>query len=153
VGKLISQQDLILERRTWEQKGLSVVLASGRFDLLHPGHVRLLEQARALGDLLVVAVDGDATAIAPAAERAEILAALAAVDLVFVSEESSEEALIALLLPDIVVKGGSEGQREMASAKAPGTRAIEPTTASIWVPLEPGYSTASLLERIRQIPT
>src|ERR1700723_4236725 len=94
---IVSQTDLILQRREWKRNGKRVVCAAGAFDLLHPGHVRLLEHARDLGDILVVGVKSDANARAgagsssategagfvnPAAERAEILAGLAAVDCV-----------------------------------------------------------------------
>ena len=86
---VVSQSDLILQRREWKRNGKRVVCTLGVFDLLHPGHVRLLEQARALCDILVIGVQSDSRArkekgpnrpVAPSAERAEILASLAAVD-------------------------------------------------------------------------
>ncbi|HYL69590.1 MAG TPA: adenylyltransferase/cytidyltransferase family protein, partial [Candidatus Limnocylindria bacterium] len=99
LGKVVSQGELILHRSEWKRNGKRVAFASGSFDLLHPGHVRLLEQARELGDVLVVGVESDAAVraksnkltaqkknlarpITPADERMEILAALAAVDYV-----------------------------------------------------------------------
>src|SRR5580658_3546961 len=88
---VISQGELILQRSEWKRNGKRVVCVTGVFDLLHPGHIRLLEQARALGDVLVVAIQSDAQArdqkgpsrpITPIAERAEIVAAFQAVDAV-----------------------------------------------------------------------
>lgn len=167
MGQVISQDNLILQRQVWKRNGQSVVFVSGCFDLLHPGHVRLLEQARPYGDLLVVGVQSDtgvratkgksaATAgpniarpISPAAERAEILAALAAVDYVVEFGESSPETLIARLTPDVIVQGAAPGSHVTHSAERKG--ASDSTTAKI-VPilLEPGFSTAQLLERIAQ---
>src|SRR5271157_4089221 len=94
LGSVVSQRDLILHKVEWKRNGKTIVFAHGSFDLLHPGHVRLLEQARPLGDILVVGVRSDAAVravharenqrepaqpmspITPASERAEILAAL-----------------------------------------------------------------------------
>jgi D-glycero-beta-D-manno-heptose 1-phosphate adenylyltransferase len=168
LGETISQGDLILLRRQWKRNGQRVVFASGCFDLLHPGHIRLLEQARSLGDILVVGVqsdtsiraasglrtglgnvsmaEGPAHPITPAAERSEILAALAAVDYVAEFDEPSPSALLAGLAPDIVVKGDAAGServpfREDNEVEAAGGKVVR-------VPLEPGYSTTGLVERI-----
>jgi rfaE bifunctional protein nucleotidyltransferase chain/domain len=167
LGETISQGDLILLRREWKRNGQRVVFASGCFDLLHPGHIRLLEQARSLGDILVVGVQSDTSVraaaglrglgnvsmtngpprpITPAAERSEILAALAAVDYVAEFDEPSPSALLASLAPDIVVKGDAAGSerlpfREDVEVEAAGGKVVR-------VPLEPGYSTAGLVERI-----
>lgn len=159
MGKVVSQHELILQRRDWKRNGKRVVFASGVFDLLHPGHVRLLDQARSLGDVLVVGVQTDAAAaapgtkgarapITPCTERGEILAALAAVDLVVEFNEPDSRSLLAQLAPDVVVKGGSEGSdasafSEDAEAEAAGIKVVR-------IPLEPGYSTRRLLERIAQ---
>jgi rfaE bifunctional protein nucleotidyltransferase chain/domain len=98
----------------WRAEGRRVVLANGCFDLLHVGHVRYLDAARRLGDVLVVAVNGDASVrrlkgsgrpLMPAEERAEILAALTPVDAVVIFEEDSVEAVIAALQPDVHAKG------------------------------------------------
>jgi rfaE bifunctional protein nucleotidyltransferase chain/domain len=144
-----------------------VVCASGCFDLLHPGHIRLLEYARTLGKILVVAIEGDAAArarfgsgnaplrqstdrpIHPASVRAEILAALAAVDLVTAVESSSPEDFIGRFLPDVVVLGGSAGtdpaaRRDAGELERLGSRVMR-------VPLEPGYSTSRLIERIQEL--
>jgi rfaE bifunctional protein nucleotidyltransferase chain/domain len=172
---IVSQPDLILQRGEWKRNGKRVVCAAGAFDLLHPGHIRLLEQARGLGDVLVVALQSDASVrsgaqhvaarggtgeasatqiaaarpITPATERAEILAALAAVDYVVEFDEATPREFFARLAPDVVVKGGEAGSQESASlddeaVKAVGGRVVR-------VPLEPGYSTSFLLDRISQL--
>ncbi|HEY7138790.1 MAG TPA: adenylyltransferase/cytidyltransferase family protein [Methylomirabilota bacterium] len=112
--------------------GRRVVLANGCFDLLHVGHVRYLEAARALGDLLIVGVNGDAAVrrlkgpgrpLMPAAERAEILAALRAVDHVVVFDDDTADRLIALLRPAVHAKGTdytAESVPERAAVLAAG---------------------------------
>jgi len=171
LGQVISQDSLILQRQIWKGNGQSVVLVSGCFDLLHPGHIRLLEQARAYGDILLVGVQSDAGVraskghivssgsaggtvprpITPAIERAEILAALAAVD--YVTEfDGSPDALVARLAPDTVVYGAAPGG-EAPAKNVRQDRASGATGAnSVAILLEPGYSTESLLERIVQRP-
>ncbi|MFZ0583930.1 MAG: adenylyltransferase/cytidyltransferase family protein [Candidatus Acidiferrales bacterium] len=161
---IVSQSDLILQRHAWKRNGKSMVCAAGAFDLLHPGQIRLLEQARELGDILVVALQSDASVrssrqpgaphtgarpITPAAERAEILAALAAVDYVVEFDEATPREFFARLAPDVVVKGGEAGSQESGfldddAVKASGGRVVR-------VALEPGYSTSSLLVRISQL--
>jgi D-glycero-beta-D-manno-heptose 1-phosphate adenylyltransferase len=99
---------------TQRQMGRKIVLANGCFDLLHVGHVRYLAAARALGDVLVVALNSDASVrrlkgegrpLMSAAERAELLGALAAVDAVVVFEEDTVDRLVGLLRPDVQAKG------------------------------------------------
>jgi rfaE bifunctional protein nucleotidyltransferase chain/domain len=114
--------------------GRRVVLANGCFDLLHVGHVRYLEDARALGDLLIVGVNGDDAVrrlkgpgrpLMPAVERAEVLAALRAVDHVVVFEDDTADRLIALLRPAVHAKGTdytAESVPERASVHAAGGR-------------------------------
>src|SRR5262245_14966498 len=105
---------LLIERRAWKDAGLQVVLTNGCFDLLHPGHVALLEASRAEGDRLVVALNGDRSVreikgprrpVLPEAERAETLAALEAVDRVVIYDESTPLELIRAVVPDVLVKG------------------------------------------------
>lgn len=133
------------------------MFTNGCFDLLHPGHIRLLEQARSLGDALVVAINSDASVrqlkggqrpVIPENERAEILAALAAVDYVVVFDEPTPRRLIATLLPDVLVKGSDWGPNEVVGreeVEAAGGRVVS-------IPLEAGYSTTRLLERMRNSP-
>ena len=112
---IFDRQELIRERERLRQAGRRVVFTNGCFDLLHPGHVRYLAQARALGDALVVALNSDRSVralkgagrpILSERERAEVIAALAAVDYVTVFDEETPRELIAALLPDLLVKGG-----------------------------------------------
>jgi rfaE bifunctional protein nucleotidyltransferase chain/domain len=166
LGQVVSQDELIFRRGQWKRARQGVVCASGCFDLLHPGHIRLLEHARSLGDILVVAVESDAAVrarsasggqranggaarpITPASERAEILAALAAVDYVVEFQDSSPGEFFAQLLPDVIVLGGAGSdpseRREVAELEALGSKVAR-------VPLEPGYSTARLIERILEM--
>src|SRR5580700_2197862 len=156
---LLSQSEVILQRREWKRNGKRVVCVVGVFDLLHPGHIRLLEQARAQGDILVVAVQSDTHArgikgagrpIMPVAERAEIVAAFEAVD---VAVQLSEEALAAGFMeefaPDIWVEGSSASSgKSVAKVHNPGSA---PGIAVIHIPPEPGHSTSRLIERIKQL--
>jgi rfaE bifunctional protein nucleotidyltransferase chain/domain len=155
---VVSQSELILQRREWKRNGKRVVCVVGVFDLLHPGHVRLLEQARASGDILVVGVQNDARAreekgptrpVTPAAERAEILSALAAVDFVVVLNDEGSDEFITQLAPDAVVQGRDTGSRkhaaaEISAAQAAGVKVIQ-------IAPEPGHSTSRLVERIKQL--
>lgn len=131
----------------------------GVFDLLHPGHIRLLEQAGAQGDILVVAIQSDAHArekkgpgrpIMPAAERAEIVAAFEAVD---VAVELGDEALATKfmeeLAPDVLVEGSSASAGKSV-AKVKGSASAS-RVAAVHIPPEPGHSTSRLIERIKQL--
>jgi len=164
LGKVVSQDELILHRSEWKRNGKRVVFASGSFDLLHPGHVRLLEQARGLGGVLVVAVRSDAAIraksgnagapnrilarpVTPSEERMEILAALAAVDYVVEFDASTPRDLLARLGPDVVVEGG--GDADPAFTDQSAARTTGP--AIVRIPLEPGFSTSRLIHRIRHL--
>jgi len=164
-----SQGELILQRGEWKRNGKRIVLVTGVFDLLHPGHVRLLEQARSLGDILVVGVASDASVravmmrersgdsrrsgierpITPAAERAEILAALEAADYVAEFEEPTAQKFIAAMAPEARVKGGRKDAEDSSAKEDAENESMGIKT--IYVPLEPGYSTTSLLDRITQL--
>ncbi len=158
MGQVVSQDDLILHIAVRKRNGERVVFTNGCFDLLHPGHIRCLEQARALGDLLVVVINSDASVrqlkgeprpLVPQQERAEILAALAAVDYVVIFDAPTPHQLIATLRPDVLVKGGDWGPNEIVGGEeveAAGGRVIS-------IPLEPGYSTTDILETIRNSRT
>ena len=169
MGQIISQDDLILQRQIWKGNGQSVVFVSGCFDLLHPGHIRLLEQARSYGDVLVVGVERDCTvsaenakagangagskfgrAITPAAERTEVLSELAAVDYVVEFEGESANLLVNRLRPEIVMKSASStGNSESAP---PATPEGESSIKTVRILREPGFSTEQLLARITQSP-
>ncbi len=154
MGQRVPQDDLILHVAARKRNGQRVVFTNGCFDLLHPGHIRCLEQARSLGDLLVVAINSDASVrqlkgnarpLVPQEERAEILAALAAVDYVVIFDAPTPLELIARLRPDVLAKGGDWGPDEIVGreeVESAGGRVVS-------IPVEPGYSTTSILERIR----
>ena len=164
MGRVVSQDELILYRGEWKRNGKRVVFASGSFDLLHPGHVRLLEQARGLGDVLVVGVRSDAAIraksgaavalhknlvlpITPAEERMEILAALAAVGYVVEFDAPTPRGLLARLEADTIVEGGGDAGpafTDRSAARATGSRVVH-------IPLEPGFSTSRLIDRIKQL--
>ena len=127
-----------------------VVFTNGCFDLLHPGHTRYLSHARALGDVLIVAVNSDRTVNAlkgpgrpvfPERERAEILAALEAVSYVIIFDELTPQAIIARMLPQILAKGGDWPLDQIvgrAEVEAAGGKVVP-------VPVIPGFSTSSLI--------
>jgi D-beta-D-heptose 7-phosphate kinase/D-beta-D-heptose 1-phosphate adenosyltransferase len=135
-------------------RGGRVVFTNGCFDLLHPGHVRYLAAARALGDVLVVGLNSDASVsrakgpdrpILRAEERAEVLAGLAAVDHLILFEEDTPRVLIAALRPDVLVKGADWAPDDIVGAdevRAAGGRVER-------VALVPGVSTTELIRRLR----
>jgi len=133
-----------------------VVFTNGCYDLLHPGHIRLLEQARSRGDVLVLGLNTDASVrrskgpsrpILTETERAEIATALAAVDAVVFFDEETPRDLIAGLLPDVLVKGADwshfvAGREEVEAA---GGQVVT-------IPLEPGFSTTNIVDRVLSLP-
>lgn len=141
--------------RRWRAAGRRIVFTNGVFDLLHPGHVRYLQYARSLGDALIVGVNSDRSVraikgpgrpITPAGERAEILEALSCVDAVVIFDEDTPQALVAAIEPDVLVKGGDWAAdaivgRDLVEAR--GGRVVR-------VPVEAGYSTTALIERIQR---
>ena len=135
--------------------GRTVVFTNGVFDLLHPGHIRYLADARAQGDVLVVAVNSDRSVralakgpdrpVTPEHERAELLAALAAVDAVVVFDEDTPRRLVEAIQPDVLVKGADWAEDAIVGrdvVEGRGGRVVR-------VPLAPGYSTTAILDRIR----
>jgi len=155
MGKIVSQDELIVHVAREKRNGRRVVFTNGCFDLLHPGHVRNLGAARALGDVLIVALNSDASASAnkgperplvPQQDRAEVMAALGSVDYVVIFDEPTPRELIARVLPDVLVKGADWGPTEVVGreeVEAAGGRVVS-------IPLAPGYSTSRLVERIRK---
>lgn len=137
------------------QAGKRVVFTNGVFDLLHPGHVRYLTAARALGDVLVVAVNSDRSVrankgperpITPEAERAEILEALMCVDAVVVFDEETPAAVIDALQPDVLVKGA-----DWAADAVVGRETVEARGGEVVrIPVEQGWSTSSIIEKIKR---
>ena len=137
--------------------GRRVVFTNGVFDLLHPGHIRYLQQARALGDLLIVGLNSDASVrrnkgperpINNEEERAEILAALECVDAVTVFDEDTPANIITAIQPDILVKGA-----DWAEDAIVGRDTVESSGGFVVrVPIEPGYSTTEIVRKIRALP-
>jgi rfaE bifunctional protein nucleotidyltransferase chain/domain len=160
LGQVVSQGELDQYRGEWKRAHKVVVCAVGTFDLLHPGHVRLLEQARSLGDVLVVALWGDrltpgSCSIIPAAERAEVLAALRAVDYVVELDPPSPRKFLARLLPDLFVEGSGQAveRSDFPSGSKASIEEIETLGCKVVrIPPEPGHSTARLIRRILEIP-
>jgi rfaE bifunctional protein nucleotidyltransferase chain/domain len=157
--KIIDWPQLIELRRHWRREGRTVVWTNGCFDLFHVGHVRSLQAGRRFGDVLVVGLNSDASVrqlkgagrpILPAAERAELLAALECVDHVLVFEEATPEAALQRFQPDVHCKGADYAPPhgkpvpEAGVVKAYGGR-LE------FLPFVPGRSTSNLIERIRNL--
>jgi len=147
-----SREELVRRRAEWRAAGKTVVLTNGCYDLLHPGHIRLLEQARSLGDMLILALNADSSVrrlkgpsrpLMPESERIEVALGLEAVDAVTVFDEDTPRELIAAVLPDILVKGADwahwiAGREEVEAA---GGKVLA-------LSLEPGYSTTGIVENI-----
>ncbi len=151
-GKFFERDKLIAARAEWQRAGKKVVFTNGCYDLLHPGHIRLLEQARSLGDLLILALNSDSSVrrlkgpsrpLMSELERAEVAAALEAVDAITVFDEDTPRELIAAILPDVLVKGADWAHwiagREEVEAAGGEVQALA---------LEPGYSTTGIVEEI-----
>src|SRR5580765_4382726 len=152
MGKFYTRAELIAARAAWKREGRRVVFTNGCYDLLHPGHIRLLEQARTLGDVLILALNSDASVrrmkgpsrpLIPEDERAEMALALEAVDAVTLFDEETPRELIAAVLPDVLIKGADwahfiAGREEVEAA---GGKVMA-------LALEPGYSTTGIVEEI-----
>ncbi|HEX2486463.1 MAG TPA: adenylyltransferase/cytidyltransferase family protein [Myxococcota bacterium] len=141
-ARVLSRREAAARVRAAQRRGERVVFTSGCFDLLHVGHVRSLEEARGLGDRLVVGVNADATVrrlkgrgrpVLPARQRAELLAALACVDFVFTFPEPTPRASLAAVRPDVYAKGGDWSLAALRAHDAP-----------------PGF--AGAIRRLRQVP-
>ena len=149
------------EAQQWREglrnAGKTLVFTNGHFDLLHVGHLDYLEKARALGDALLVGVNGDASSarlkgpgrpIVPARERARLLAALDPVDAVILFDQDTADSLLGALQPDIYVKGGDYARKVLPE---------RPTVAAYGGRVElidylRGHSTSELIQKIRNLP-
>ena len=139
-----------------KRNGRRVVFTNGCFDLLHPGHLETLENARGLGDALVVGVNSDRSVremkgagrpIVPQRERAEVLAALACVDAVVIFDEPTPRETVAALLPDVLVKGG-----DWSSDRIIGREEVEGAGGKVVsIPVLAGHSTSAMVEKIRKL--
>jgi rfaE bifunctional protein nucleotidyltransferase chain/domain len=156
VGQFYTRADLVAARADWKREGRRVVFTNGCYDVLHPGHIRLLEKARSMGDRLILALNTDSSVqrlkgpsrpLLPEGERVAMVLALEAVDAVALFDEDTPRELIAAVLPDILIKGADwahfiAGREEVEAA---GGRVLA-------LPLEPGYSTTGIVEEILARP-
>lgn len=153
MAAILSLAELQAERARLRQEGRTVIFTNGCFDLMHPGHVRYLQQARTLGDKLIVALNSDravrelkgpARPVLRAEERAEVMAALGCVDYVTIFDDISPRETIAALLPDVLVKGGDWDVAQIigrAEVEAAGGKVLN-------LPFVAGVSTTKIIERI-----
>jgi rfaE bifunctional protein nucleotidyltransferase chain/domain len=154
MSEFYTRPDLVRARAEWRRAGKTVVFTNGCYDLLHPGHVRLLEKARSLGDILILALNSDDSVarlkgpsrpLIAGQERARMALALEAVDAVTFFDEDTPRELIAEVLPDILIKGADwahfiAGREEVEAA---GGKVMA-------LALEPGYSTTNTVEMLLQ---
>ena len=150
----LSEAQVFVERA--RSCGQTVVFTNGVFDILHPGHIRYLADAKALGDVLIVGINSDRSAralgkapdrpINTERERAEVVAALASVDAVVVFDDDTPHAIISAVQPDVLVKGADWGENAIVGrdvVEARGGKVVR-------VELSPGFSTSSILAKIRE---
>ena len=152
MNRFYSRAALIEQRRRWNEAGKKVVFTNGCYDILHPGHVHLLEQARSLGDVLILALNTDSSVqrmkgpsrpFFNEQERAAVALELEAVDAVTLFDEDTPRELIAALLPDVLVKGADW------SHFIAGREEVEAAGGIVMaLPLEPGYSTTNIAEMV-----
>jgi rfaE bifunctional protein nucleotidyltransferase chain/domain len=152
VGRFYRRDELVRVRSEWKAAGKKVVFTNGCYDLLHPGHIRLLERARSLGDILILALNSDkgvqrlkgsSRPLIPQGERVEVSLGVEAVDAVTLFDEDTPRELISVVLPDVLVKGADwahwiAGREEVEAAGG----VVMPLS------LEPGYSTTGIVETI-----
>lgn len=156
MGQFYTRGELVTARAVWKREGKIVVFTNGCYDILHPGHIRLLEQARSMGGLLILALNTDSSVrrlkgpsrpLLAEMERVEMALALEAVDAVTLFDEDTPRELIAAVLPDILIKGADwahfiAGREEVEAA---GGKVLA-------LALEPGYSTTGIVEEILARP-
>jgi D-beta-D-heptose 7-phosphate kinase/D-beta-D-heptose 1-phosphate adenosyltransferase len=154
-SRVLSLADAVALVERLRAEGRSIVFTNGVYDLLHPGHVRYLQAARAEGGALIVGVNSDRSVrankgpgrpINPEQERAELIAALAAVDAAVIFDEDTPHAIISALQPDVLVKGADWAADQIVGrdvVEARGGRVVRAT-------IEPGHSTTDILAKIRQ---
>jgi D-beta-D-heptose 7-phosphate kinase/D-beta-D-heptose 1-phosphate adenosyltransferase len=149
--KILGLKKLLSLRELWNWEGKKVVFTNGVFDILHAGHVELLKKARALGDILIVGLNEDASArrlgkgpkrpVNKFADRAAVLAALSSVDVVVGFSEDTPALLLSKLKPDILVKGADYKKSQIAGSQFAGHVAR--------LALKKGYSTTALIRRLQ----
>jgi len=155
VGKVVTLDEAVGRVHGLQRQGKRVVFTNGCFDLLHPGHTRYLAAARALGDVLIVAVNSDRTVgmlkgpgrpVIPEAERMELLAALRAVDYVTVFDDPTPREVIARMHPQVLVKGADWGPNAIV-----GREEVEAAGGQVVsMPVAQGFSTSAIIERVKK---
>ncbi|MDX1983436.1 MAG: adenylyltransferase/cytidyltransferase family protein [Bryobacteraceae bacterium] len=152
MGRYYERADLVRARAEWKAAGTKVVFTNGCYDILHPGHIRLLESARNLGDVLILALNTDSSVqrlkgpkrpFLKEQDRVRIALSIQAVHAVTLFDEDTPRELIAEVLPDVLIKGADwshfiAGREEVEAA---GGQVLA-------LPLEPGYSTTNIVEEI-----
>ncbi len=156
MDKIFSRNELKAKIERLKKQGKKIIFTNGCFDILHAGHTRYLREAGKLGDVLVLAINSDASVrsikgekrpIVPEAERAEVVASLDTVDYVTIFDELTPLALIEILQPDIIVKGGDWAEKDIVGAE----------TVRIWggrvavMPEFEGASTTNIIEKVLQV--
>jgi rfaE bifunctional protein nucleotidyltransferase chain/domain len=154
MNRVLSTSEAVAWREELGRQGKRVVFTNGVFDILHPGHVRYLAQARRHGDALIVAVNSDRSVRAikgpgrpvhPEGERAEVVAALAAVDAAVVFDEDTPHAIISAIQPDVLVKGADWPADQIVGRDIVEARG----GVVIRVPVEEGHSTTNVLKKAK----
>ncbi|GIV05271.1 MAG: ADP-heptose synthase [Fimbriimonadales bacterium] len=153
-SKILTRAQLAQRAPLWREAGTRIVLTNGCFDLLHSGHLRYLQAARQLGDLLIVGINsdesvrqlkGESRPIVPQQERAELVAGLECVDYVTIFEEPTAVPLVELIQPTYYAKGGDYTEQDLPEAEA----VVAYGGFVVILPLQPERSTSALIERIR----
>ena len=153
IDKIKTLQEALLLRRSLREEGRKLVFTNGCFDILHVGHVRYLNEARRLGDVLMVAINSDRSVheikgegrpFVAELERAEVLSALASVDYVLIFDEPTPQRVIDAILPDVLVKGADWDLSEIV-----GRETVERAGGVVRnIALVPGVSTSSIIARV-----
>lgn len=158
MGAILTRRALVARVQRLREEGRRIALANGHFDVLHVGHLRYLQAAKRQADVLVVAINDDASVarlkgegrpIMPAAERAELLAALAPVDLVVIFPEDSPASLLAEVQPDVHCKGTDYGSPQQVP-EYETVRAYGGRTVLVGDPKD--HSTSELIAKVKRLP-
>jgi D-beta-D-heptose 7-phosphate kinase/D-beta-D-heptose 1-phosphate adenosyltransferase len=155
--KILDRQTLLTARAEWRAEDRVVVFTNGCFDILHRGHIHLFREAKALGDILVVAVNDDASVrklkgksrpVFPQTERLEVLEAVEFIDALVSFSEKTPRSIIASVLPDVLVKGGDWKLEEVV-----GRKEVEQAGGkTVVIPFLAGFSSSNLISKIGRRP-
>ncbi len=156
MGKILARKDLKTIIDAAKDSGKKIIFTNGCFDIIHAGHTSYLAEAKALGDVLIVAVNSDTSVrgikgekrpLVPEDERAEVVAALGCVDFVVIFEEPDPQALVDLLRPDVLVKGGDWREEDVI-----GRKSVDSWGGKVVIiPHKKGLSTTNIVERIKAV--